>query len=190
MASRRPHRQGPPATRGTTIRIGFVRDEEVVDAEQRTTERPRCPRACPGPGGVYSWAYSRLVAQALGVLRTEGNAHLAIDLSLHYAVRTDGTRTLLSDHHRTHPGVGPRPQAGVEEQARPTAPDRPQRIAGNAALSTIPSNRKYRTDCLFTAALWTRPEADYGTLVTTSPTRCGGRRLRPWAARPSCWSCR
>ena len=124
------------------------------------TDRPSWPR--PGRAAVLG-----LVAGALGILRTDEDAHLGIDASLHYAVRTDAAGTPLRDYHTTqtpgrarHPGWKTR-----REQLRLSGPD--ASTEGNAALPTILSNRDYRTDCLFAAVLWLRPGAGDGTLLDT-----------------------
>ena len=115
-------------------------------------DRPGWPR--PGRAAVLG-----LVAGALGILRTEERAHLSLDRDLHYAVRTDGAGTPLSDYHTTQaPGRVRNPDWKTRrDQLRMTGTGTP--ASRNAALPTILSNREYRTDCLFTAVLWKRPGA-------------------------------
>ena len=122
------------------------------------TNRPSWPR--PGRAAILG-----LAAGALGILRTDEHAHLGLDASLHYAVRTDGAGTPLNDYHTTQaPGRARKPDwKSRREQLRLCGPH--ARNSRDAALPTILSNREYRTDCLFTAALWTRPETGDYTLV-------------------------
>ena len=122
------------------------------------TDRPSWPR--PGRAAILG-----LVAGALGILRTDEDAHLGIDASLHYAVRTDAAGTPQRDYHTTQaPGRARNPDWKTRrEQVRLSGPD--ASANGNAALPTILSNRDYRTDCLFAAVLWLRPGAGDDTLV-------------------------
>ena len=121
-------------------------------------DRPSWPR--PGRAAVLG-----LVAGALGIVRSDEDAHLGLDASLHYAVRTDGAGTPLRDYHTTQaPGRARNPDWRTRrEQLRLSGPDASG--SANAALPTILSNRDYRTDCLFTAVLWPRDRPDGDTLV-------------------------
>ncbi len=116
-------------------------------------DRPSWPR--PGRAAVLG-----LVAGALGIVRTDEDAHLGLDTGLHYAVRTDGAGTPLRDYHTTQaPGRVRDPHwKSRSEQLRLSGPD--ASTSGNRAVPTILSNRDYLTDCLFTAVLWPRPNAD------------------------------
>ena len=121
-------------------------------------DRPSWPR--PGRAAVLG-----LVAGALGIVRADEDAHLGLDASLHYAVRTDGAGTPLRDYHTTQaPGRAREPGWKTRrEQLRLCGAH--ASAGANAALPTILSNRDYLTDCLFTAVLWPRPSADDDTLV-------------------------
>ncbi len=105
-----------------------------------------------------------LVAGALGIVRSDEDAHLGLDAGLHYAVRTDSAGTPLRDYHTTQaPGRVRDPEWKTRgEQLRLSGPA--ASTSANDALPTILSNRDYRTDCLFTAVLWPRPNAD-GTVL-------------------------
>ena len=120
-------------------------------------DRPIWPR--PGRAAVLG-----LVAGALGIMRTDEDAHLGLDANLHYAVRTDGAGTPLRDYHTTQaPGRVRNPNwKSRSEQLRLSGPD--ASTSANHALPTILSNRDYLTDCLFTAVLWPRPNADNAVL--------------------------
>jgi CRISPR system Cascade subunit CasD len=144
------------------------------------TDRPSWPR--PGRAAVLG-----LAAGALGILRTEERAHLSLDHDLHYAVRTDAAGLPLGDYHTTQaPGRGRNADWKTRrDQLRLSGATTPG--GRNAALPTILSNREYRTDCLFTAALWKRPGADdpavleriLEALQRPAFTPCLGRKASP-----------
>lgn len=110
------------------------------------TDRPSWPR--PGRAAVLG-----LVAGALGILRSDEDAHLGLDASLHYAVRTDATGKPLDDYHTTQaPGRGKPDWRTRREQLQMNGPD--PSAGRNTGLPTILSTRGYLSDSLFTAALW------------------------------------
>lgn len=121
------------------------------------TDRPSWTR--PGRAAVLG-----LAAAALGIVRSDENAHIGLDTSLYYAVRTDAAGAPLRDYHTTQaPGRVRDPDWNNRgEQLRLSGPAASS--SANNALPTVLSNRDYLTDCLFTAVLWPRPDADGAVL--------------------------
>ena len=140
------------------------------------TDRPSWPR--PGRAAVLG-----LVAGALGIVRTDEDAHLGLDANLHYAVRTDAAGTPLRDYHTTQtPGRARRPEWKTRrEQLRLSGPYAASER--NTALPTILSNRDYRTDCLFAAVLWLRPGAGDDTLLDSIRNAMNRPAFTPFLGR-------
>ena len=139
-------------------------------------DRPSWPR--PGRAAVLG-----LIAGALGIVRTDEDAHLGLDASLHYAVRTDAAGTPLRDYHTTQaPGRVRDPSKTRSRQLRLAGPA--ASTSANHALPSILSDRSYRTDCLFTAVLWPRPGAsDDTTLVDNIANAMRKPRFTPFLGR-------
>lgn len=87
-----------------------------------------------------------LVAAALGVKRTNDQAHSDLDCGLHYAVRTDAPGQPFLDYHTT--------QTPSARRGKTFATRREELQSGN--LNTVLSTREWRTDACFTVALWPR----------------------------------
>ena len=110
-------------------------------------ERPSWTR--PGRAAVLG-----LAAAALGIERSDEHAHAKLDRDLHYAVRVDAAGRPLSDYHTA--------QVASRSRNRTFATRREE--LEPESQNTILSNREYRSDCLFTAALWSRENAGDPTL--------------------------
>ena len=104
-----------------------------------------------------------LLAAALGIERTEADRHAAMERGFGVAVRVDAPGITLSDYHTAQV---PPARRGVRHATRRAELDaRP--------LETILSRRDYRTDSLFTVAVWARPDAPVPLAAT------GGRTAAP-----------
>ena len=97
--------------------------------------------ARPGRSAVLG-----LVAAAMGIDRGDDEAHRSLEMTLHYAVRTDATGLPLIDYHTAQT---PRQQRGQSFATR-----KEELAAGGQ--HTVLSTREWRTDSYFTAALWAR----------------------------------
>ncbi len=91
-----------------------------------------------------------LVAAALGLDRDDEAAQRGLDDGLWFAVRTDAAGQPFTDYHTTQ-------VPGTRRDRRFAT--RREELAG-VGLNTILSIREWRSDALYTAALWERPEAD------------------------------
>jgi CRISPR system Cascade subunit CasD len=125
-----------------------------------------------------------LVGAALGVRRDEGDTWGELDRSLGFASRTDAPGELLVDFHTAQ---GPdekllRAQAAEARKAggapwhRP-ATRRAELAFGRQELSTLLSNRQYRVDAAWTAALWLQSS---GGETRWSLERLEGALRRPY----------
>jgi CRISPR system Cascade subunit CasD len=92
-----------------------------------------------------------LLAAALGVERDAAATHAAMERGYGVAVRTDAPGATLSDYHTAQV---PESRRGVRHATRRSELDA-------KPLQTILSRRDYRTDALFTVAVWTRLDAPF-----------------------------
>ncbi|HZS71063.1 MAG TPA: type I-E CRISPR-associated protein Cas5/CasD [Candidatus Acidoferrum sp.] len=95
-----------------------------------------------------------IIAGALGLTREETEAHRALADDYFYAVRVEdfgmrAPRRLLTDYHTA--------QTAPSTRGRRFATRREELLAEK--LETILTRREYRTDCCFTALLWTQSAA-------------------------------
>ena len=90
-----------------------------------------------------------LLAAALGIERSEVEKHAAMERGYGVAVRVDAPGATLIDFHTAQVPPARRGQRHATRRAELDA--RP--------LETILSRRDYRTDSLFTVAVWARPGA-------------------------------
>jgi CRISPR system Cascade subunit CasD len=90
-----------------------------------------------------------LLAAALGIERNEAAAHVAMEHSYGVAVRVDASGVTFSDYHTVQV---PPARRGEHHATRRGELDARQ-------LETILSRRDYRTDSLFTVAVWARETA-------------------------------
>ncbi len=87
-----------------------------------------------------------LVAAALGIRRSDDDAHRALEQELHYAVRTDAAGRPFIDYHTA--------QTPAARRGRSFETRREELEAER--LNTVLSSREWRSDACFTAALWLR----------------------------------
>jgi len=99
--------------------------------------------ARPGRSAVLG-----LVAAAMGVDRGDEDAHRALQEGLYFAVRTDAPGQSFTDYHTA--------QAPSARRGATFATRRAELAADK--LNTVLSSREWRTDSLFTVALWPRPD--------------------------------
>lgn len=92
-----------------------------------------------------------LVAAALGLRRDDEAGHAALEAGYGYAVRVDAPGRPFVDYHTAQ--VAPQRKGRRFETRRAEL--------GAERLETVLSYREYRSDALYTAALWARPEAPY-----------------------------
>ncbi len=90
-----------------------------------------------------------LLAAALGIERTEEERHVAMERGYGVAVRVDAAGTPLVDYHTAQ--VPPARRGQRHATRREELDAKP--------LETILSRRDYRTDALFTVAVWARADA-------------------------------
>jgi CRISPR-associated Cas5-like protein len=90
-----------------------------------------------------------LLAAALGIDRSDAAAHAAMEHGYGVAVRVDAPGVTFSDYHTAQVPPARRGERHATRRAELDA--RP--------LETILSRREYRTDSLFTVALWAREMA-------------------------------
>ena len=98
--------------------------------------------ARPGRSAVLG-----LVAAAQGIDRADEAAHLKLETSLYYAVRTDSSGRPFLDYHT----------AQTPKSRRGRAPATRQEQLATDDLNTVLSSREWRTDAFYTVALWLRP---------------------------------
>lgn len=91
-----------------------------------------------------------LVAAAMGIERTDEEAHQRLEAGLHYAVRTDAPGRPLVDYHTA--------QTPKARKGRTFATRREELESDD--LNTVLSVREWRTDACFTVALWPRAGQD------------------------------
>ena len=94
-----------------------------------------------------------LVAGALGVTRDQESAHQGLEANLGFAVRTDALGRPLFDYHTAQ--VPDETARKARHKAGLLLATRADELACDG-LETILSRREYRTDSLFTVALWAR----------------------------------
>ncbi len=87
-----------------------------------------------------------LVAAALGIERSDDDAHRALEEGLHYAVRTDAPGRPFIDYHTAQTPAARRGQS-FETRREELEAER---------INTVLSSREWRSDACFTAALWLR----------------------------------
>ena len=87
-----------------------------------------------------------LVAAAQGIDRDDEAAHLNLEASLHFAVRTDAPGRPFLDYHT----------AQTPKSRRGRVPATRQEELATDDLNTVLSSREWRTDAFFTVALWLR----------------------------------
>jgi CRISPR system Cascade subunit CasD len=90
-----------------------------------------------------------LLAAALGIERIEAARHAAMERGYGVAVRVDAPGVSLSDYHTAQVPPARRGERHATRRAELAA----------KPLETILSRRDYRTDALFTVAVWARPDA-------------------------------
>lgn len=91
-----------------------------------------------------------LVAAALGIKRSDDDAHRALEEGLHYAVRTDASGKPFLDYHTTQT---PTARRGRRFQTRREELDAER-------INTVLSVREWCSDACFTVALWGRPDGN------------------------------
>jgi CRISPR system Cascade subunit CasD len=94
-----------------------------------------------------------LVAAALGIPRTAGEALVALHRGYGFACRTAGSNRLLVDYHTTQTA----PRTLFKKKVAYSRPDAIHRDPGK--LQTILSQREYLTDAYAVACLWAHPGA-------------------------------
>jgi CRISPR system Cascade subunit CasD len=90
-----------------------------------------------------------LVAGALGITHEDDASHAALSSCYGFAVRTDAVGRSLRDYHTTH-----HPEGKAARNLRTRRAELEWHDVG-----CIPTSREYRTDALYTVALWARPGA-------------------------------
>ena len=115
-----------------------------------------------------------LVEGALGIDRASEADHAALDAGYGYAVRTDASGRPLADYHTVQVPKGAR------ARGQPTRRD--ELAFGN--LKTILSSREYRTDTLYTVALWPRDGARWTLEELAAALRAP--HYIPYFGRKSC----
>jgi len=122
-----------------------------------------------------------LVAGALGIERDEAESHSALASELFYAVRTEdmavrSPRRLMTDYHTVQ----------TRQRGRNIRfATRHEELADKKELETILSYREYRSDCIFTIALWPRSATLRYTLEQMQ-TALERPVFTPYAGRKSC----
>lgn len=118
-----------------------------------------------------------LVAAALGIDRTDQEAHDALDRGYGVAVRLDVEGTTLSDYHTA--------QSVASAAYRGRIPRTRRELLASGELQTILSRRAYRQDASATIALWARADARWSLDELASALRTpvfvpyAGRRANP-----------
>ena len=97
--------------------------------------------ARPGRSAVLG-----LIAAALGIERTDEDAHRNLEEGLYYAVRTDAPGRPFIDYHTA--------QTPKARKGRTFATRRGELESGD--LHTVLSSREWRSDACFTVSLWPR----------------------------------
>ena len=100
-----------------------------------------------------------LVAAALGLDRAEEAAHAALEAGYGYAVRVDAPGRTLVDYHTTQTLSESGRRKAAKRLGRPLR-TRADEMA-EEGHETILSWREYRTDALYTVALWERDGAPH-----------------------------
>lgn len=119
-----------------------------------------------------------LLACALGLARDDAEGHAALAEAYGYAVRTDAPGRPLSDYHT----VQTAPRTAFRKTAAAT---RAQVLAADK-INTIVSRRAYRTDSLFTIALWeAAPELPRWSLTELAEA-LRHPHYQPYAGRKAC----
>lgn len=121
-----------------TLYAPFAAMGEIAVGERRMG----WPR--PGRSAVLG-----LVAAALGIRRADAAALAALESGLGFAVRTDATGRPFTDYHTAQVPSARRGQSFATRRHE----------LESANLNTILSTREWRTDALYTIALWPRPNA-------------------------------
>lgn len=116
-----------------------------------------------------------LIAAALGLERTDEDAHLALNNDYGYGVRTDAPGRPTRDFHTAQVPRG--------KNARNFPTRRAELSAGK--LETILSTREYRMDACFTVAIWPRVETPLTTLEKLKK-RLLKPHFAPYMGRKSC----
>lgn len=100
-----------------------------------------------------------LVAAALGIEREDDEAHLAMNEGYGYGVLINEPGRPLEDYHTAQTAS----QAEVRKltKSKGHAPYTRRDLLQAEKLETILSSRGYRTDVLYTAALWAKDQAPY-----------------------------
>lgn len=133
-----------------------------------------------------------LVAGALGLRRSDSAALQALDDSLGFAARTDAPGELLTDFHTAQ---GPaeallRSDArAAKREGRPwhrPATRRAELAWPRADLQTVLSQRQYRVDALWTAALWLRGRAAQRWTLEDISAALSRPQFVPYLGRKSC----
>lgn len=119
-----------------------------------------------------------LVAAALGIERSDQNAHDALDSGYGCAVRLHRVGGPLTDYHTVQTAA----QTSLRRKQIHSRRD-VFMAAGLKNLETLISRRSYRTDQLSTVALWSRPDARWPLMALVEALRRPG--FVPYAGRKS-----
>ncbi len=121
-----------------------------------------------------------LVAGALGIERSDDEAHAALAVDWLYAARIEdlpsrAPRRLMTDYHT----------AQTSKRTRKTRPATRREELQGEDIGTILTYREYRTDCSYTIALWpTTPTPRHSAESIAAALRCPV--FVPYVGRKSC----
>jgi CRISPR system Cascade subunit CasD len=133
-----------------------------------------------------------LLAGAVGLKRDDADALAALDGALGFASRTDAFGALLFDFH-TAQGPDEKLLRAEEKGARKAggrwhrpATRREELAYPRASLDTLLSQREYRTDALWTAAVWLLPAASERWTLAAFVEALRHPVFIPYLGRKSC----
>ena len=92
-----------------------------------------------------------LLRAALGLAREDEAAHSGLDTGYGFAVRVDRSGTPFTDYHTV--------QVPPQQRGRRHATRRDE--LASASLETVLTRREYRTDAMYTVAIWMRGDRSY-----------------------------
>ncbi len=118
-----------------------------------------------------------LLAAGLGLARDDAEGQAALAEAYGYAVRTDAPGKPLSDYHTA--------QTAPRNAFKNGPPASRAEVLAASKINTILSRRAYRTDSLFTVALWEAAPSPHWPLVELAEA-LKHPHYQPYAGRKAC----